>query len=61
MAVTRGCGDACPNVRAHQREDWNIPEPKELPDEQFRAPCDLIEAKVQALLARLCEDLDEAD
>ena len=24
-AVTMGCGDACPLVRAKRREDWNIP------------------------------------
>jgi protein-tyrosine-phosphatase len=52
-AITMGCGDACPQVRAKQREEWAIPDPKELPAEEFRAVRDLIEAKVQALLARL--------
>ncbi|MCK6369924.1 MAG: arsenate reductase ArsC [Gammaproteobacteria bacterium] len=52
-AVTMGCGDACPNVRARLREDWNIPDPKHLPPAEFRAVRDLIEAKVKALLARL--------
>jgi len=27
-AVTMGCGDACPNIRAKLREDWNIPDRK---------------------------------
>src|SRR5216683_2420753 len=25
VAVTMGCGDECPYLRAKQREDWNIP------------------------------------
>ena len=37
VAVTMGCGDACPLVNAKQRVDWNIADPKELPDNQFRA------------------------
>jgi len=51
VAVTMGCGDACPLVRARQREEWQIPDPKELPDEQFRSIRDLIERKVKELLA----------
>lgn len=53
VAVTMGCGDACPLVRAGRREEWNIPDPKELPDEEFRAIRDLIERKVKVLLASL--------
>ncbi len=52
-AVTMGCGDACPQVRARRREDWSIPDPKELPDERFREVRDLIERKVRELLASL--------
>jgi arsenate reductase (thioredoxin) len=51
--VTMGCGDACPFVRAKRREDWNIPDPKSLPPEEFRAVRDLIERRVRALLAAL--------
>jgi arsenate reductase len=53
VAVTMGCGDACPLVRAGRREEWNIPDPKELPDEAFRQVRDLIEQKVKELLASL--------
>jgi arsenate reductase len=53
VAVTMGCGDACPLVRAGRREEWNIPDPKELPDEGFRQVRDLIEARVRGLLAEL--------
>ena len=53
VAVTMGCGDYCPLVKADRREDWNIPDPKELPDDEFRTVRDLIEQKVKALLAEL--------
>jgi arsenate reductase len=53
VAVTMGCGDACPLVRARRCEEWNIPDPKELPDDEFRKVRDLIERKVQELLASL--------
>lgn len=50
-AVTMGCGDYCPLVLADRREDWNIPDPKDLPDDEFRRVRDLIEEKVKDLLA----------
>jgi arsenate reductase (thioredoxin) len=53
VAVTMGCGDACPLVRAERREEWQIPDPKELPPEQYREVRDLIERKVRDLLASL--------
>src|SRR5262245_35302304 len=53
VAVTMGCGDGCPLVRARAREDWGIPDPKELPPDEFRAVRDLIEQRVRELLGRL--------
>jgi protein-tyrosine-phosphatase len=53
VAVTMGCGDECPFLRAKQREDWSIPDPRAMPPEQFRAVRDLIESKVKELLAKL--------
>jgi arsenate reductase (thioredoxin) len=50
IAVTMGCGDQCPSFRAARREDWAIPDPKELPPDKFREVRDLIGAKVKALL-----------
>jgi protein-tyrosine-phosphatase len=50
VAVTMGCGDECPFIRAKRREDWQIPDPKGMPPEEFRAVRDLIEAKVKELL-----------
>lgn len=49
--VAMGCGDeGCPLVRAKRREEWNIPDPKELPPDRFREIRDLIEKKVKELL-----------
>ncbi len=50
FVATMGCGDECPFIRAKKREDWNIPDPKNLPADEFRAVRDLIEKKVVALL-----------
>jgi len=52
-AVTMGCGDACPDVRARVREDWNIPDPRAMGPEEFRGVRDLIEVRVRGLLERL--------
>jgi arsenate reductase len=52
-AITMGCGDECPLLRAKVREDWGIPDPKHLPAEEFRRVRDLIEGKVKELLGRL--------
>lgn len=53
VAVTMGCGDECPLVRAARREAWDIPDPRNLPDDEFRRVRELIEAKVKGLLASL--------
>jgi protein-tyrosine-phosphatase len=50
VVVTMGCGDACPLVRAKSRIDWEIPDPRDMPPDEFRKVRDLIEAKVKALL-----------
>jgi protein-tyrosine-phosphatase len=52
-AVTMGCGDECPLVLAKRRVDWNIPDPKTLPPEEFREVRKLIEQKVVELLRSL--------
>jgi protein-tyrosine-phosphatase len=53
VAVTMGCGDECPLVRAKRREEWQIPDPREMSPEQFREVRDLIEGNVKRLLASL--------
>jgi arsenate reductase (thioredoxin) len=51
--ITMGCGDECPFVRSKHREDWNLPDPKNLPPEAFRKVRDEIEARVKELLVRM--------
>jgi protein-tyrosine-phosphatase len=53
FAITMGCGDECPLVRARHREDWQIPDPKEMSPEEFRIVRDLIESRVKSLVASL--------
>jgi arsenate reductase (thioredoxin) len=53
IVVTMGCGDECPVLKGKQRVDWNIPDPKNLPPDQFREIRNLIEAKVNELLHTL--------
>ena len=51
--VTMGCGDDCPWVPAKRREDWALPDPKDLDDDGYRAVRDEISRRVRALLASL--------
>lgn len=48
--VTMGCGDACPYVPAKHRLDWNIPDPRDMNEAEFREVRDLIRSKVNELL-----------
>lgn len=50
FVATMGCGDACPFVRAKSREDWAIPDPKNMEADEFRKIRDLIEQKVKRVL-----------
>ena len=52
FVATMGCRDECPFVRATRREDWDIPDPKDLSPDEFRAVRDLIENKVKEILKR---------
>lgn len=51
--VTMGCGDACPWMPAKQFIDWDIPDPKEMDEEDFRKARDLIGEKVKELIDAL--------
>jgi protein-tyrosine-phosphatase len=52
--VGMGCGDeGCPLVKARRHEEWGIPNPKDMPPEEYREVRDQIEAKVKELLASL--------
>jgi protein-tyrosine-phosphatase len=52
-AVTMGCGDECPFVKARHREDWGTPDPKDMDKEDFSKIRDMIEEKVKDLLKAL--------
>ena len=51
--VTMGCGDACPHLPAQNRLDWDLPDPKNFPPEEFRKVRDDIENRVKKLLTQL--------
>jgi len=51
--VLLGCGDQCPFVMSARVEEWNIPDPRNLPLNQFREVRNLIESRVKELLALL--------
>ena len=53
FVATMGCGDECPFVRTKEREEWDIPDPKDMEPDEFRTVRDLIEAKVKELIAKL--------
>jgi arsenate reductase (thioredoxin) len=51
--ITMGCGDNCPWVKGRIREDWGLPDPKHLSEDEFRVTRDEIEERVIDLLGRL--------
>jgi arsenate reductase (thioredoxin) len=53
VVVGMGCGDACPWVRARRREDWDVPNPRDMAPDQFRIVRDNIGERVRSLLAGL--------
>ena len=51
--VTMGCGDACPWMPAKKFIDWDIPDPKNMNEEEFRKVRDLVRNKVKDLVDHL--------
>lgn len=51
--ITMGCGDNCPWIPAQRREDWALPDPRDMDDEGYRAVRDQIARRVRDLLASL--------
>src|SRR5258706_16040938 len=45
--ITMGCGDACPWMPAKQFIDWQIPDPKDMNEDDFRKVRDMIRDKVK--------------
>ncbi|MDZ4845033.1 MAG: arsenate reductase ArsC [Chitinophagales bacterium] len=52
-AITMGCGDDCPHLVARNREEWAIPDSKEVNDADFLKVRDIIEAEVISLLEKV--------
>ena len=50
FVATMGCGDECPFIVAKHREDWQIPDPKNMTPDEFRKVRDEIEKKVRVVL-----------
>ena len=53
VAVTMGCGDACPMSQAKRHIDWQIPDPRDMGPDGFRQVRDSIERKVKELLLEI--------
>jgi len=51
--VTMGCGDACPWMPAKQFIEWEIPDPREMNEDDFRKVRDQIKEKVGDLILEL--------
>ena len=56
--VTMGCGDACPWMPAKKFIDWQIPDPREMNEEDFRKVRDLVGSKVKDLVGSLTNPND---
>lgn len=53
VVVTMGCGDACPWMPATKFIDWEIPDPRNMNEKDFREVRDMIKEKVKAVLSDL--------
>ena len=51
--ITMGCGDQCPWLPGELREDWGLPDPRDMEPAAFNAVRDEIERRVLDLIARL--------
>ena len=51
--ISMGCGDACPQVPAKQRIEWEIADPKDMDHEEFDKVRDIIQAKVENFIESL--------
>lgn len=54
--ITMGCGDECPFIRTKHREDWGIPDPKDMDMDGFRKVREMIEEKVKGLVQDIREE-----
>ena len=50
--ISMGCGDSCPTIRAKERIEWDIPDPKDMEDQDFKEIIKNIERKVLDFLKK---------
>lgn len=53
--ITMGCGDECPYVKTRQRQDWDIPDPKNMVEEDFNKIRDLIKEKILSFINEIID------
>lgn len=51
--ITMGCGDSCPHLPARHRDDWELPDPRDMAPDNFNKVRDEIERRVLHLLEKL--------
>ncbi len=51
LLITMGCGEACPHIPNLRRDDWPLPDPKNLPLAEVRPIREEIRTRITALLA----------
>lgn len=51
--ITMGCGEECPFVAAIERADWALPDPKDMPPDDFNRVRDEIETRVRRLIQEI--------
>ena len=51
--ILMGCGDQCPNIVAEERIEWDIPDPKDMDEKDFRKVIMEIEKKVLELICSI--------
>ena len=52
-AITMGCGDECPFIKAFHRDDWKLDDPKHMEPVEFNKVRDEIERRVKDLINNL--------
>ena len=53
VVVTMGCGDDCPLLPTTRKEDWELPDPRDMRPQEFRGVRD----RIEKLTKRLVEEV----
>lgn len=52
VVITMGCGDQCPWIAGRERQDWGLPDPRDMDADAYGRVRDEIETRVLQLLSR---------